>query len=79
MKNDTVPVFILEIEGKYYWQFKNKKKNSIICRPNSKGDIPNTIKGAKNSFHHYAKINKIKRYSFAKFLDGIPTIQTQLL
>jgi len=85
MKINTVPVFILKIDNKYYWQIKNAKGNSIICRPNSKGHIPVTVKGAKNSFWNYAQKNKIKNYTFycipetpEKLPSNIPTLSKEI-
>ena len=82
MKNNTVVVSILELNKKFYWEFKNRKNNSIVCRPNSKGHIPTTKKGAKNSFHDYAKRHNLSAYHFIepafKVIDGIPTIQQNL-
>jgi hypothetical protein len=82
MKNNTVFVSIFEINKKFYWEYKNKKNNSIICRPNSKGHIPTTKKGAKNSFHDYAKRNNFQTIHFVEpvfqIIDGVPTIQQNL-
>ena len=80
--SETTPVFFVKKDNFVLWQFKNDKEVPIQCQPNSKGNAPKTIKGAKCSFKYYIKKNNPKlKYSFANIsvLDGIIVYQEKLL
>jgi hypothetical protein len=78
--SETTAVIFIKKKNFVLWQYRNSKGVPIQCQPNSKGNAPKTVKGAKCSFRHYVKTKKPKlKYSFADMMDGVPVIQEKLL
>ena len=76
-KNHNIIVFFVKRGENVLWKFSNGRV-SIAMDLNSKKKAPRTVKGAKNSFHYYAKKTGITNYNFAKKSDGIWANQEKL-
>jgi hypothetical protein len=75
-ENEVYVVWFRKIDGLWRWviELEGIEKEGISF----KGKSFKSVIGAKNSFHHYARINKLK-YKFAQLCDGVSCQVMELL